>query len=73
MDIYNNLEYGGLCLLSNSNETFPKDLGDFSLYISNFAVRISEAAMDGAGCAQRPTLCVKEPEKTGVLNTRAPQ
>jgi hypothetical protein len=49
MDIYNNLEYGGLCSLSDSNEDFSEDLGDFSLYIINFAGRISEAAMGGAG------------------------
>ncbi len=71
MDIYNNLEYGGLCSLSDSNEDFSEDLGDFSLYIINFAGRISEAAMGGAGWAQRPALRDKEPKKTGVRSARA--
>ncbi len=46
-------------------------MGDFSLYIINFAGRISEAAMGGAGCAQRPALRVKESKKTGVRNARS--
>ncbi len=46
--------------------------GVFSLNISNFAGRISEAAMGGA-CrrAARPVLRLKEPKKTGVRNARA--
>ncbi len=71
MDIYNNLEYGGLCLLSDSNEDFSEDLADFSLCIINFAGRISEASMGGAGCAQRPALRDKESKKTGVRNARS--
>jgi hypothetical protein len=43
----------------------------FSLYITNFAGRISEAAMCGAGCAQRPALRDKESKKTGVRNARS--
>ncbi len=43
----------------------------FSLYIINLAARISEAAMGGAGVAQRPVLFVTEPKKTGVRSSRA--
>jgi hypothetical protein len=54
---------------------FPKlgFLAGFSLqYIINFAERISEAAMGGAGGGvQRPALRVNEPKKIGARSARA--
>jgi hypothetical protein len=53
---------------------FPKlgFLAGFSLqYIINFAGRISEAAMGGAGGVQRPALRVNEPKKIGARSARA--
>ncbi len=42
-----------------------------SLFIKNFAGRISEAAMGGAGGAQCPALRFKEPKSTGVRTERS--
>jgi hypothetical protein len=53
---------------------FPKlgFLAGFSLqYIINFAGRISETAMGGAGGEQRPALRVNEPKKIGARSARA--
>ena len=43
----------------------------FSLYIINFAGRISEAATGGAGGAQRSALFFTKPKKTGVCSSWA--
>jgi hypothetical protein len=44
---------------------------EFSLYIINFAGRISEAALGRGGGGARSALFVKEPKKTGPLSARA--
>jgi hypothetical protein len=65
--------HGGLCLLSDSYEDFPEDLGDFSqgfLYFINFTRRISEALMGGRWARSVP-LCVIESKKTGARSARA--
>ncbi len=52
---------------------FPK-LGffaGFSLYIIIIAVRNGEAAIGGAGCAQRLVLRVNESKKAGARSARA--
>ncbi len=49
----------------------PRDFsGVFSIqYIINFARRISETVIGGAGGAQRPVFRVKDPKKTTAQNT----
>ncbi len=49
--------------------TFPKQ-GSLAGFLHNFAGRISEAAMSGAGCAQRPVLPVNKPKKTGERSAK---